>query len=64
MNRRWVAFWVVIGLAALGLRLYRLDAQSLWLDEGNSWAMAMQPWPVLALDLALPNAAIRSTICY
>ncbi|WP_298406164.1 glycosyltransferase family 39 protein [uncultured Chloroflexus sp.] len=57
MNRRWVAFWVVIGLAALGLRLYRLDAQSLWLDEGNSWAIAMQPWSVLIRDLVLPNAA-------
>jgi len=32
---RW-AFWVLLGLiiAAWGLRLYRLDAQSLWYDEG------------------------------
>ncbi len=29
---------VLVFVLALGLRLYRLDAQSLWLDEGGSWA--------------------------
>jgi len=48
-----------LGLFALALlaRLYRLDAQSLWLDEGSSWQMARQPWSALLLDLARPNAA-------
>ncbi|ACL25689.1 glycosyltransferase family 39 protein [Chloroflexus aggregans] len=57
MRWSWSVFFILSGLAALVLRLYRLDAQSLWLDEGNSWAMAMQPWSVLVLDLVQPNAA-------
>ncbi len=57
MKRSLVVLLPVVTLLALGARLYRLDAQSLWLDEGNSWAMAMQPWPTLWLDLVKPNAA-------
>ncbi|WP_298817302.1 glycosyltransferase family 39 protein [Chloroflexus sp.] len=57
MKRSLIAILLVTTFVALVIRLYRLDAQSLWLDEGNSWAMAMQPWSVLLLDLALPNAA-------
>ncbi|MFV9504450.1 MAG: glycosyltransferase family 39 protein [Oscillochloridaceae bacterium umkhey_bin13] len=44
-------------LGALGLRIYRLDAQSLWLDEGSSWALSQAPWSVLLLDLLRPSAA-------
>jgi mannosyltransferase len=48
-----IAFFAV----ALALRLYRLDAQSLWLDEGSSWQMARQPWPTLLRDMLNPTAA-------
>lgn len=57
MTWRWLIGWLVIGIAALALRLYRLGDQSLWLDEGNSWAMAMQPWTVLLIDLIRPSEA-------
>ncbi|MEF3274350.1 MAG: glycosyltransferase family 39 protein [Chloroflexus sp.] len=56
--KRTLGVWLLIAfIGASALRLYRLDAQSLWLDEGSSWTMAMQPWPVLLYDLVLPNAA-------
>jgi hypothetical protein len=48
---------VVLGTAALLIRIYRLDAQSLWLDEGSSWRMAGQSWTILLGDLFRPNAA-------
>ncbi|EFO79759.1 membrane protein-like protein [Oscillochloris trichoides DG-6] len=51
-----VAPLLLFGLA-LGLRLYRLDAQSLWLDEGSSWQMANLPWADLLRDLVSPSAA-------
>lgn len=38
-DRVFVAF-VLLVLLALGLRLYRIDAQSLWSDEGNSVSLA------------------------
>ncbi|NTW02327.1 MAG: DUF2723 domain-containing protein, partial [Oscillochloris sp.] len=44
-------------LIALAVRLYRLDAQSLWLDEGSSWQMARQSWATLLGDLLSPTAA-------
>ncbi|RLC82971.1 MAG: hypothetical protein DRI61_00745 [Chloroflexi bacterium] len=37
---------------AFALRLYRLDAQSLWADEGNSAAMALRDLPSIALHSA------------
>lgn len=43
-------------LLALLLRLHRLDAQSLWLDEGSTWNFVQQPWPTLLLDLLNPTA--------
>jgi hypothetical protein len=57
MKWRPLVIWLIIGVTALTIRLYRLDAQSLWLDEGNSWAMAMQPWGILFRDLLQPSAA-------
>ncbi|MBP1465288.1 DUF2723 domain-containing protein [Candidatus Chloroploca sp. M-50] len=57
------AFWkhalLVVALfgAALLVRLYRLEAQSLWLDEGSSWELSRQAWSVLLADLLRPNAA-------
>lgn len=43
---------------ALGLRLYRLGAQSLWLDEGGTWAeVTNKGWAALLLDLFSPRAA-------
>ncbi|MBX0330748.1 glycosyltransferase family 39 protein [Oscillochloris sp. ZM17-4] len=44
-------------LAALALRVYRLDAQSLWLDEGSSWQMAGMPWGALLREMLSPTAA-------
>lgn len=61
--RGWAAgrSTLLIGLGLFGLallaRLYRLEAQSLWLDEGSSWQMAGLPWGALLVDLARPNAA-------
>ena len=47
----------VFGLA-LALRLYRLGAQSLWLDEGATWAeVTRQGWGRLLADLLSPDAA-------
>jgi mannosyltransferase len=46
-----------IFLLALLPRLYRLDAQSLWLDEGSTWQFTQLPWGALFLDLFNPSAA-------
>ncbi len=47
---------VLLGLA-LALRLYRLDAQSLWLDEGSSWELSQAGWAQLLAELFNPSAA-------
>ncbi len=39
----WIALVAAILLLAAALRLYRIDAQSLWYDEGNSAFAATQP---------------------
>jgi len=39
--------FVLILLLALGLRFYRLDAQSLWSDEGNSASLAQRSLPLI-----------------
>jgi 4-amino-4-deoxy-L-arabinose transferase-like glycosyltransferase len=41
-----------IVLLALGLRLYRLDAQSLWNDEGTSVALAQRDLPTITRNAA------------
>lgn len=49
------AEWLVVGLVillALFLRLYRLDRQSLWADEGNSAALALRPLSAITRDAA------------
>ena len=44
--------------AALALRLFRLDAQSLWLDEGGTWSEATgRSWAALFGDLWSPRAS-------
>lgn len=51
---RWLAPWLpwlIISLA-LGLRLWRLDSQSLWADEGNSAALALRSWGDISLAAA------------
>src|SRR5262245_10017007 len=46
---------LMIGLA---MRLYRLGAQSLWLDEGGTWAVVTgQTWGRLIADLGSMDAA-------
>jgi len=47
--------WLIplaIILLALGLRLYRLDAQSLWNDEGTSVALAQRDLPTITRNAA------------
>ena len=44
-------------VTALLVRLYRLDAQSLWLDEGSSWELSRAGWATLASELLNPSAA-------
>src|SRR5574341_377156 len=55
-SARWQRGWLVAAAAILilaaGLRFYRLDAQSLWNDEGNSAAIAERP-----LDRIIAGAA-------
>jgi hypothetical protein len=52
------ALGVFFLLLALALRVYRLAAQSLWLDEGGTWAeVTGQGWAKLVTDLWSPNAA-------
>jgi len=51
--RRWE--WLALGailLLALALRFYRLDAQSLWNDEGTSVALAQRDLVAIARDAA------------
>jgi 4-amino-4-deoxy-L-arabinose transferase-like glycosyltransferase len=43
-------------LLALLVRFYRLDAQSLWLDEGSSWQLARASWASLLGELLNPTA--------
>jgi len=40
---------------AFGLRVYRLDAQSLWYDEGLSIHLASQPFPVTVSESAVTD---------
>lgn len=53
--RRW-GLWLALAallLLALGLRLYRLDAQSLWNDEGTSVALAGRDLATITRSAAL-----------
>jgi hypothetical protein len=51
---------VFLLLAAYVLRVYRLDAQSIWFDEGWSWYLARLP----LAQMAQVTAADRSPILY
>ena len=46
---------LVICWLAFGLRVYRLDAQSLWYDEGLSVHLASQPFPVTVSESAVTD---------
>ncbi|NJN67508.1 MAG: DUF2723 domain-containing protein, partial [Chloroflexaceae bacterium] len=48
---------LVLFMAALLLGCYRLEAQSLWLDEGTTWQTIQQGWGVLLADLFSPASA-------
>lgn len=48
---------LLLAVVALLLRLYRLEAQSLWLDEGNTWNMTRQGWGALLAELFSPVSA-------
>lgn len=53
-----LALPVLLFSVALRLRLHRLDAQSLWLDEGRTWAeVTTKSWGSLLIELASPKAA-------
>ncbi len=56
-RRWWLLSGLLLGGAALGLRLYQIGSQSLWLDEGSSWQMIRQGWGYLLLELFQPFAA-------
>ncbi len=55
---RWsmLAAGAILLLAGV-LRLYRLAAQSLWLDEGSTWSLIQSDWGTLFADLFSPAAA-------
>ena len=48
----WAALPIAALLLALGLRLYRIDAQSLWNDEGTSVAVASRDLATITRDAA------------
>src|SRR5690242_9004416 len=49
---------LLLFLIGLGPRLYRLGAQSLWLDEGGTWAAVTgQSWGRLLAELVSPDSA-------
>ncbi|NJK79249.1 MAG: DUF2723 domain-containing protein [Chloroflexaceae bacterium] len=52
----WLFLALLLGLALL-VRLYRLDAQSLWLDEGSTWRIIQASWRTLFDDLQSQAAA-------
>lgn len=52
MRRRYSIWLALIVLVAGGLRFYRLAAQSLWADEGNSVALATRSLIQIARDAA------------
>ncbi len=54
---RMVLLIAALTFLAFGLRLYRLDAQSLWLDEGSTWVeVTGKGWLALFTELFSPNA--------
>ena len=52
-RRRADILLVLVLLLALGLRFYRIDAQSLWNDEGTSVALAQRDLLTIARSLSL-----------
>ena len=52
LRRAATAGWIGVLLVALLLRLYGLDIQSLWSDEGNSIALAQRPLARIAQETA------------
>jgi hypothetical protein len=58
-RRLWLTLLAIFALA-LAPRLYRLDAQSLWLDEGATWAEVTgrtgKVWAALLAELVSPDA--------
>jgi hypothetical protein len=52
-GRLWPFAALLLTLALLP-RLFRLGAQSLWLDEGSTWQMTRAGWSTLLLDLFNP----------
>lgn len=47
-NRTYYLLLALIILLAFGLRFYKLDASSLWSDEGNTWAMLARSYGQIA----------------
>jgi hypothetical protein len=55
--QRMTLLIVALTALAFGLRLYRLDAQSLWLDEGSTWVeVTGKGWLTLFGELFSPTA--------
>jgi mannosyltransferase len=52
LARHWSTIVLMVFVLALGLRLHRIAAQSLWNDEGTSVALAMRDWATIARDAA------------
>src|SRR5689334_12882643 len=53
LSRRSLLCFCLLLLLAAGLRFYRIDAQSLWSDEGSSVAQALRDIPAIAANAAL-----------
>ncbi len=60
-NSRLVFTLAIIFIISMLLRVYRLDAQSLWLDEGGTWAEVTgqtgKGWLTLIGELISPDAS-------
>jgi mannosyltransferase len=56
-TQRMLLVTIVLTALAFALRIYRLDAQSLWLDEGSTWVeVTGKGWLALVAELFSPNA--------
>jgi hypothetical protein len=60
----WLLLALILLLAA-GLRCYRLDAQSLWNDEGTSVALALRdlpPLPTMPPPTSIPGVLLPAAL--
>ncbi len=64
MRRTWQFSLMLLVLAALALRLYRLSSQDIWWDEARNLVVAGRPLATIATDSELDiHPRSTSTCC-